>query len=76
MSHWILIAPIYLFSFIISKPYKTNKSLKVVIYNIGIYARMRDRRTVTVVHGKLDQDKTIGTAVLLGSDQTMDIVTL
>jgi hypothetical protein len=29
----------------------------------------------TVVNGKLDQSKTMGTAVLLGSDQTMDIVT-
>jgi hypothetical protein len=34
-----------------------------------------DGSTTTVVHGKLDQGKTMGTAVLLGSDQTMDIVT-
>ncbi len=31
--------------------------------------------TTAIVNGKLDQSKTIGTAVLLGSDQTMDMVT-
>ena len=31
--------------------------------------------TATVVSGRLDQSKTMGTAVLLGSDQSMDIVT-
>jgi len=31
--------------------------------------------TGNIVHGKLDQGKTMGTAVLLGSDQTMDILT-
>jgi hypothetical protein len=31
--------------------------------------------TATIVHGKLDQGKTMGTVVLMGSDQTMDIVT-
>lgn len=32
--------------------------------------------TVTLVDGKLDQSKTFGTAVLLGSDGTMDITTM
>ena len=31
--------------------------------------------TGAVVHGKMDQSKTIGTVVLVGSDQTMDILT-
>lgn len=30
--------------------------------------------TTTVVHGKMDQSKTFGTSVLLGSDSTMDLL--
>ena len=55
----------------------TLSSGQIVLNSQGILSGglTAEGSATTIVHGKLDQGKTMGTAVLLGSDQTMDIVT-